>query len=174
MSQVWPRTLVQYCHLVTHPIPLRTTISIIFFPVEDATEGLYNLYLVNCDWRKHVLVNLETYIIEKNRDGDYLSAGEKVSLFSRLNCSSILYVWWPCVYDIEASHPRPVLAINRRSQLVHLTTTSKIQWINWRVFVGTGLLIRCIFAKVVWRPNFDFLNVGSNHQNALDEKIRLF
>jgi len=45
--------------------------------VEDATEGLYNLYLVNCDWRKHVLVNLETYIIEKNRDGDYLSAGEK-------------------------------------------------------------------------------------------------
>ena len=50
-----------------------------YFVVDKKCEGLYNLYLVNCDWKKHVLVNLETYINESNKDGDYLSAGERVS-----------------------------------------------------------------------------------------------
>lgn len=45
--------------------------------VDKKSEGLYNLYLVNCDWRKRVLVSLETYINESNKDGDYLSAGER-------------------------------------------------------------------------------------------------
>jgi len=45
--------------------------------IDEKTEGLYNLYLVNCDWKRHVLMNLETFINETNKDGDYLSAGEK-------------------------------------------------------------------------------------------------
>merc|ERR1719414_1157611 len=72
--------------------------------VDEKTEGLYNLYLVNCD-RKKLLVSIDTYITERNKD-DYLSAGEQPlpKLFFAFSLIFFLasIVWLACLRKYQS------------------------------------------------------------------------
>jgi len=72
--------------------------------VDEKTEGLYNLYLVNCD-RRTLLVSIDTYIIERNKD-DYLSAGEQPlpKLFFAFSLIFFLasIVWLACLRKYQS------------------------------------------------------------------------
>ena len=67
------------CPNVTKTNEMKDKKSGLYVSVTNQSEGLYNLYLVNCARGKsRILVSLETWVTEINKGNDYLSAGEKV------------------------------------------------------------------------------------------------